>query len=85
MHTQNHWLRCLNVWGLEEVEGGVGGAAHTAGLLVQIPGAGGQPLTGSEGSSDVGDNVLGNIQRVNVVNILNLGNVFGHFHSRNLA
>ena len=78
-------MRCLNVWGLEEVEGGVGGAADTAGLLVQIAGAGGQPLTGSEGSSDVGDNVLGNIQRVNVVNILNLGNVFGHFRSRNLA
>ena len=78
-------LRCLNVWGLEEVEGGVGGAAHTAGLLVQIAGAGGHPITGGEGSSDVGDNVLGNIQRVNVVNILNLGNTFGHFPSCNVA
>ena len=78
-------MRCLNVWGLEEVEGGVGGAADTAGLLVQILGAGGQPITGGEGSSDVGDNVLGNIQRVNVVNILNLGYIFGHFGSSDLA
>ena len=78
-------MRTSNVRGLEKVEGGEGCAADTAGLLVQILGAGGNLLASIEGSSYVGDNVLGNIQSINVVNILNLGNVFRHFGSCNLA
>ena len=78
-------MRTSNVRGLEKVEGGEGCAADTAGLLVQILGAGGNLLASIEGSSYVGDNVIGNIKSINVVNILNLGNTFGHFPSCNVA
>ena len=56
-----------------------GSAAHTAGLLVQVSGVGGHLQILGEHAPDVGDHVFRN---VNVLNVLYLLNVSGHFSSR---
>ena len=49
-----------------------GRAAHTAGLHVQVAGVGGHLPVVNEGLPDVGYNVAGNLQNLNIVNILNI-------------
>ena len=67
-----------------------GCAAHTAGLHVQVAGVGGHLPVVNQGPPDVGCNVAGNLQNLNIVNILDYAlplhiglNTLGHFGGSN--